>query len=188
MKTQINEKGFTLLEAIIAISIVSILIASAGFSLSGRSASAQLKSAAADLTGHLNLARISAVRDTRPWAVVFEAASNSYRLLSNSGEDFAPEDPADPVDWSDGDETLYRTVTLAKGISFNSEHGSYDGNPVDDGITHSDNRIIFNPNGTCSANGTIYLSTAGGKTYVITTHYATGQIRIHSNDGSGWSY
>ena len=185
---QANQKGFTLLEVIIAISTVSILLVTAYYSMGDRGDSAQLKSATADLTGNLNLARISAVRDTRPWAVKFDPSGNSYTILSAPGEDVAPEDPTDPIDWTDGDETTFRTASLPEAVSFASNQGDYEGNPVDDGVSHTDNLLIFEPNGTCSENGTIYLTIATGKTYAVTSRFATGQIKISSNGGSGWSY
>ena len=181
------EKGFTLLEVLIAVAMMSILLAIASFYLGGRGEKSQLKSAAADLAGTMNLARASAIRDARPWAVQFDPGGNRYVVYSNAGEAYAPEDPADPIDWTDGDETTFRSGSLPQGVSFGSNQGELNAVAIGDGVTYANDRIVFFPNGTCSGSGTLYLTVAGGSTFAVTTLSATGQVKIWSNYGAGWS-
>lgn len=181
------QRGFTLIEVIIVIAMMSILSAMAYYYLGNKGHRGQLRSAAAELVGHMNLARVGAIRDTRPWAIEFNPGGNSYEIFNDSGEDFAPEDPSDPVDWTDDDEILFRTANLPQNVRFGSSQGMLDGVPVDDGVSFGNNRIIFWPNGTCSESGTVYLTTVGGSTFAVTSFSATGRVRVRSNDGSGWS-
>lgn len=182
-----NNNGFTLIELIVVIALASILMVAAAYYMGNRGENGLLKSAAADLANNMNLARSRAIRDTRPWAIQFTLNPDTYLLLNDSGEAFAPTDPADPIDWLDGDETTFRTVDLPPQVTFGSSQGELDGVPVGDGISYPDNRIVFNPNGTCSGAGTVYLTVASGRTYAVTTLASTGRIKLQSNFGSGWS-
>jgi len=185
----LDQKAFTLLEVIVTMGMMAIILVTAYYYMGNQGKNSQLRNAAAELTGNMNLARNMAVRDTRPWAIQFNPGGNSYVVFSNPGEPYAPTDPADPVDWTDGDETTYRSVTLPGGISFGSGHGTLT-NPSDsvgDGVSYTDNRIVFFPNGICSGDGSIYLTTTDGYTFAVTTLSATGNVRVQSNNGSGWS-
>jgi len=53
-----------------------------------------------------------------------------------------------------------------------------------DGVSFSQNRIKFNPNGTCST-GTIYLHNSNGRTLAIRLRY-NGLTQLWMHDGRGW--
>jgi hypothetical protein len=53
-----------------------------------------------------------------------------------------------------------------------------------DGVSFSQNRIKFNPNGTCST-GTIYLHNSNGRTLAIRLRY-NGLTQLWKHDGRGW--
>ena len=53
-----------------------------------------------------------------------------------------------------------------------------------DGISFSQNRIKFNPDGTCST-GTIYLHNSNGRTFAIRIRF-NGLTQLWRHDGSGW--
>lgn len=185
---QHNQKGFTLLEVIVTVTTMSILLLTSYYYMGDQGEKGQLRSAAADLTSNLSLARTRAIRDTRPWAVQFDPGGNSYIVYSAAGEAFAPEDPADPIDWTDGDETTFRSISLPNTTTFGSNQGVLNAVAIGDGVSYPNDRIVFNPNGTCSASGTIYLTVPSGSTFAVTSLAATGQIKIWSNHGSSWSF
>ncbi|MEJ2200710.1 MAG: GspH/FimT family pseudopilin [Desulfuromonadaceae bacterium] len=141
MKTR-KPHGFTLLEVIIVIAMMSIMLGTAYFYLGDHGDNGRLKSAAADLTGHMNFARTRAIRDGRPWALQFNPGTQNYLVLDDSGEPYGPEDPADPIDWTDGDETIMRSVNLSHSISFGSHQGELNGYAVADGVTYTSDRIV----------------------------------------------
>jgi len=53
-----------------------------------------------------------------------------------------------------------------------------------DGVSFSQNRIKFNPNGTCST-GTIYLHNSNGRTLAIRLRY-NGLTQLWMHDGTEW--
>jgi hypothetical protein len=53
-----------------------------------------------------------------------------------------------------------------------------------DGVTFNQNRLKFNPNGTCSA-GTIYLHNTRGRTYALRLR-SHGLIQFWRHDGGEW--
>ena len=188
-----SQKGFTLIEVLIVITLISIMAAIAGYYLGNQGKKAQLKSAARDLVSNMNLARTGAIRDTRPWAIQFNPGGNSYVILRDSGEPFAPTDPADPVDWTDGDEISFRTVTLPENVSFGSNLAPVDTNAVGDGVTYANDRIVFNPNGTGSESGAVYFTvfndpSIANNSFAVSSLAATGRVKFWSNHGSGWSF
>ncbi len=189
-----SQKGFTLLEVLIVIALIAIMTTIAGYYMGNQGKLAQLKSVARDLVGHMNLARTGAIRDGRPWAIQFNPGGRSYVILSDSGEPFAPADPADPLDWTDGDETPYRSVQLPANIAFGGQVTSVvpPYNDVDnpDGVTYANDRIIFNPNGTSSESGEVYFTNDPSvelNTTAVSSLAATGRIKFWSNAGTGWS-
>ena len=193
--TNLGHKGFTLIEVIIVIAVIGIMLATAGYYMGNQGKEAQLKSSARDLISNMNLARTRAIRDTRPWAIqfIFAASGDSYRVLSDSGEYFAPNDPADPVDWFDGDETTFRSVSLPQNISFGSKLTPIDGTAVGDGVTYTNDLIVFNPNGTCSEKGAVYFSmpkdaSMANKSMAVSSLKATGRIKYWRGSAGVWSH
>jgi prepilin-type N-terminal cleavage/methylation domain-containing protein len=54
----------------------------------------------------------------------------------------------------------------------------------DDGVSFSQNRIKFNPDGTCST-GTVYLHNSNGRTFAIRIRF-NGLTQLWRHDGSQW--
>lgn len=167
---RLNQNGFTLIEIMVVIAMISIMLLAAGYYLGNRGERAQLKSAARDLLSNMTLARTSAIRDTAPWSLSFDPAGNSYRVLDSNGNPF-------------------RSVTLPERVTFGSNHGMVPGSstPVGDGVTFSGDQITYNPDGTCSGTGTAYLTVASGATFAVNSISASGAAKIQSNYDGPWS-
>lgn len=182
MIDRMNEKGVTLIETLIVISIMAVTMATAYFMLGGKDTRAKLKTESRDIASHMKLARTGAIRDSRPWAIQFDPANRRYLIYNDSGESVGSED------WSDGDETVYRTVNLPERVEFGSAQGKRPdatSEPVD-GVSFSADRVVFNRNGT-SESGTVYLKTDADDTFAISSLSTTGRIKLWANYGSGWS-
>ncbi len=181
MINRLNNRGVTLIETLIVMSIMAITMPVAYFMMGGRDARAQLKSNSRDIASYMKLARTGAIRDSRPWAIQFDPGNQRYQIYNNSGEAVGAED------WSDGDESVYRTVNLPERVDFGSAQGKRPDASTDplDGVSFSANRVVFNRNGT-SESGTVYLMATGGETFAVSSLSFTGRVKIWANYGSGW--
>jgi type II secretion system protein H len=177
-----RQAGVTLIELIIVIAIIGIILGIAITTVGNRSPVAQLKSDARDIVSNMQLARVNAIRDTRPWAIQFDTDNQRYLIYSNSGEEWKSED------WTDGDETVFRNVMLNRRVNFGTNKGARPGGtmPANGSITYSANRVVFNPNGT-SESGTVYLTIGSGETIAISSLSTTGRIKVWENFGNAWN-
>lgn len=159
------QTGFTLIEVIIVIAMMSILSAMAYYYLGDKGQRGQLRSASAELVSNMNLARVRAISEARPYTIQFNPGGNSYVL--NGGP-------------------TPRSANLPQNVRFGSNQGMLNGVAVGDGVSFDDDKITFHSNGTCSESGVVYLTGAGGLTFAVSSFSATGRISVQRNDGSGW--
>ena len=75
-----NNMGFTLVETLITIGILSIMLGIAVFSISKILPGYRLKRAAQDLYSNMQSAKMEAVRTNIEYAIEFDEADNSYNL------------------------------------------------------------------------------------------------------------
>lgn len=180
--------GFTLAELLIAVTILSILLAISIPQFSSFIPKMQLRAAARDLYSNMQSTRLNAVKNNRTWAIVFDPPNNRYIICSDKGADGA---------WSSTtDNTCPTTIDLTSlyknGIRYG--HGDLTGNksatkppgafPVND-VSFNSNVLSFNPLGTSGA-GYVYLQNQG-KTplYAIGTQ-SSGSIQILRWTGTAW--
>lgn len=182
MINRLNNRGMTLIETLIVISIMAVTMSIAYFMMGGKNTRARLKTESRDIASYMKLARTGAIRDSRPWAIDFDQANRRYLIYNDSGEALGSED------WTDGDESVYRTVNLDDRVSYGSSQGMRPGGASlpGDGISFAGNRVVFNRNGT-SMSGTVYLNGTNGETFAVSSLSTTGRVKLWSNYGSGWS-
>lgn len=181
-KTRNRETGFTMVEMLMVVTIVGIMgtVAVPGFmSLSPRMS---LKDAARDVVNDMQMARTRALRDKASWAIQFNTgADGGYTVLSDDGADDT---------WNTADDTVYRTVNLSdyQGISFGNNYGDRPDEPnpgATDGVSFTNDRIVFNSNGT-SVSGSVYVTNTKGDTFAVGCLSAAGRIKTWHNYGTGW--
>ena len=181
MRTKKRELGFTMIEVMIVVAVFSVMAAIAIPGFSTWLPNYRLKSAARDLYSNMQLAKMGAVRNNGNWAIVFSAGSNSYRVCSDDGGD---------GDWTDGDETVEKTVNLTdyeSGVAYG--HGnaaSPIGGSFGDEVTFGSNVAVFNSRGMLNPpSGYVYLSNTKNNAYAIGS-MTSGVTLLKKWTGASW--
>jgi len=129
-----GDRGFTVLELLITIIILSVLLGIAIPSFSSWLPKYRLRGAARDIYSNLQLAKMTAVKDRAQCGILFNVADNSYQVIS-SGTDRT---------WNStsgsraGDDEILKEVRL-------SEYGS--GIAIEDNITFQAGGVVFDSRG-----------------------------------------
>jgi type IV fimbrial biogenesis protein FimT len=188
-----RRNGFTLLELLMVVLIISIITAMAIPGFGVWLPNYRLKSAARDVFSNFQLAKLSAVKQNRAWAVIFDAGESPgrYFLCSDDGGD-----GWDGPDFIGGNDTVEKIVDLANyGNDIAFGHGDATDNATtgggsfpDDDISYTtpENTAIFSPGGTISNLGYVYLSNDRGQAFAIGTPSTAGVIVIRRWTNTGW--
>ncbi|MGE5838512.1 MAG: GspH/FimT family pseudopilin [Deltaproteobacteria bacterium] len=176
--------GFTKVELLVVMSILSIFL---GFALPGYAnwlPSYRLQGAARDLYLNLQLAKSAAIRDRGEWAVRFNKAGNTYQVVSGG---------PDGLYLTADDNIVHKTVAL-------SEYGSGcvygpgeatkkvgQNEPIADSVSFPGDRVIFNSLGmtTGTLGGYAYLQNIRNACYAVGT-WSSGIVVLKKWNGSAW--
>jgi len=167
-----REQGFTLLELMITIIILSVLLGLAIPGFSSWLPNYRLRGAARDLYSNLQLAKAGAIKDRVEWAVRF-TGPNSYEVWSSRD----PDSPTQNTGWnsfSASDDTLVKTVSLSdygSGVAFGA--GSSSPPAVAGAVTaDSANPIFFNSRRFPTSNVAVFAYMTNNRN----TAYAVGTL------------
>ena len=169
----LSRDGFTFIELVVVICIIGIL-STIGYSQVHKwLPNMRLKDAAQDVYGHMQKARLGAVKTNDTWAIAFDKANNSYSLFSSWEVDNDDKGTVDLGMYKYGIKYGHGEATSAVGAAF------------DDDITYTDNTVVFNPLGTGSA-GYIYLEHKDSDTTYAVGSQTSGVIKIKRWVGGAW--
>lgn len=144
--------GFTLIEVMIVIAIISILASIAVPNFRNYMIQGRLNGAARQIMSDLMYARMQAVSQNNEFRVIFNGNGYQYKILDDNNND---------GDEDSGEQTVVKNIqTDYPGVTFNSN-----------------NNPIFSPRGTASSLPTITLTNSGG-TKTITVAI-TGRVKIN---------
>jgi len=174
-------KGFTLLELLVVLVIISIMAAFVGPRIAGSMSSLTLKTAAKKVAASLRYARSQATSESRPYFVLFDL--DKGRLTIKFGQTATKEDKEkeaaeggqDPGA-SEGmaDEAVkdrFKVYALPEGVRFDKVVS--DKNEAASDIF----QIVFFPNGG-SSGGEVLLENDRGRRYNISVDFVVGTVRL----------
>jgi prepilin-type N-terminal cleavage/methylation domain-containing protein len=169
-----RQKGFSLVEMMVVVSVFIILAAIATPSFTGWLANYRLKVAASDVRSALQLAKSTALKENADVVIWFNTANNTYRAYLDNGVGGGGI-PGNQT--QDGSERTVKDGTLEGGVDMYSTSFS----------TWS-NQTYFNSRGLADGGwGYVDLKSDSDK-YRRITVWTTGHIKIfRSKDGSSWS-
>jgi prepilin-type N-terminal cleavage/methylation domain-containing protein len=153
-----NANGFTLIEALIVISLMAFISALAVPNLMNWLNKAKLNGAATNLKGSLEMAKLKAIQENGPVAVNFTA--NHYSIFSDTGATIGEHDAG---------EEFFGKRSLPRGVRIDLSLTTF----AD--TSKGAKRTRFKGRGT-SASGTVYLVNSKGMLKKIIVS-STGRIR-----------
>jgi type IV fimbrial biogenesis protein FimT len=177
--------GFSLIELMVAIAIISILMGLAIPGFARWLPNYRLKGAARDLYSNLQLAKSGAIKDRTEWAIRFTSAT-SYEVWSARD----PDSPSTNTGWnsfSTSDDTLIKTVNLSEigsGVSFGT--GNSTPPAVAGAVTAgAATPIYFNSRGFITTNAPIvaYMTNNRNKCYAVGA-LVSGAVVLRTWDGA----
>jgi type IV fimbrial biogenesis protein FimT len=179
-KEMLGRRGLTIIELVVVMCILGVMVLIAIPNIGRWLPRYRLRSAARDVASNIQLARLGAIKDNREWAVLFDTAGQSYRVISNKGPD---------GNWGTPDDAEEKIVNLSDypSVRFGSSgHPPIpDGGAVSDGVTFVGKRAEFNPGGTSTA-GTVYLQNNRDDAMAVSVDSSTGIVRMWQWDSSLW--
>ena len=185
--------GFTIVELIVVISILVAMIAVTIPAMSKWLPNHNLKRASMGLYSSMQLAKSEAVRNNRPYAVLFDPGNGTYQFIDSGPDrvydypDVAADDiPGETISISQYGSTIAYGHTPAT-KNFNDGSATFPGDEVrythpDPGVP--DNVVLFDGRGLCNE-GEVYLQNNNSRTYAIGT-LMSGAVRIKVWRGSNW--
>jgi Tfp pilus assembly protein FimT len=185
MDTLRENNGSTLVELLIVMGLCLILgLLSTSFDSGSWLSNYRLRAAARDLSMNMQKARIKAIKENRPLAMVFDTAHSCYHICTDPGNDNK---------WSTiNDNIIEQTIELSRyksGITYGgggaSRNVSGDGPIPSDSVSFNSNVLSFSPKGVASSSGYCYLSNDRNEVYAIGA-LTSGAIRIRKWDGTTW--
>jgi len=181
-ETMRRQDAFTLMELLFVFVVMAIMASIAIPVFSKWLPGYHLRSAANDLYSELQFTKMKAIRNNAEWALVFNAGSATYQVISGGADG----------DYSTaGDNTVERTVPLSQyrsGVGYG--HGAATaaiGAGFDNQITFTADTVVFNSRGmiNSSAGGYVYLQNDQNASYGAGV-LASGVIQLKKWDGSAW--
>lgn len=176
-KVNSGEGGFTLLELILVVAIISIMSAIAVPAFSSLYGEFRLKSVVREMKDLFRDAKLLSIQD-KPCAILFNPDRGLITLVSGKGDDDK---------WGTGDESVVRTLALPGGISFGyGDRGPIKGSKDHaDGISFSDNRFAC-LTGITGEKGTVYLQSQSGGAMAVTVNDGEFNLRVRKWSGAAW--
>ncbi len=169
-----KNKGFSLIEVMVVLILISLSMFLATPLLSGFSKTAELKGATKKISAILRYSRSEAVNRGKVYQVLFDSdlrQVNVQPIEEKEEDEEAKDGTKDGTKDEAKDEPKQKTYTLPKGVDIKEVKANSPQYPSDYAV------IEFYPNGG-SNGGTIRLDSPDRKGYRIKVHFLTGIVEI----------
>lgn len=169
-----KNKGFSLIEVMVVLILISLSMFLATPLLSGFSKTAELKGATKKISAILRYSRSEAVNRGKVYQVLFDSdlrQVNVQPIEEKEEDEEAKDGTKDEAKDEAKDEPKRKTYTLPKGVDIKEVKANSPQYPSDYAV------IEFYPNGG-SNGGTIRLDSPDRKGYRIKVHFLTGIVEI----------
>lgn len=162
--------GFSLIELLLVLAIFSVVAVIGTANVLGWLPDIRLRSAARDLYGNMQQARLMAVKNNSPVALVYDGTNERYAICTSAGAD---------DDWStygDNDKDIKKNIASDGGSRTISRvtaaADQFLGNPI--------TSIVFLPDGSSVGSGFIYIQNthpdSSGSIYAVGAKVANGNV------------
>jgi len=175
-------KGFTLLELLVVLVIISIMAAFVGPRVAGSMSTLTLKTAAKKVAASLRYARSQATSESRPYFVLFDP--DKGRLMIKAGrqvvsgdkekeavEDVQGDGKSEELSEDGSSHERAKVYALPEGVKFDKVVS--DNNEASPGAFS----IVFFPSGG-SSGGEVLLENDRGRQYSIIVDFVVGTVRL----------
>jgi prepilin-type N-terminal cleavage/methylation domain-containing protein len=160
MNPHSSQHGFTIIDLVITLAVMSILAGIATPGIHRWMSSYRLKSASTDLFSNMQTAKMGSVKENKSWSIEF--TESGYQIL-------------------DGEDNEFKSVDFNKDYSGKIIYKK----PTAGDVVDTD-PLIFNPNGTTSV-GWVYISNQENTSYYrVGLQFASGGVRVERWNGSEW--
>jgi prepilin-type N-terminal cleavage/methylation domain-containing protein len=169
-KTDLHQ-GFTLVELIVAISILAIISSIAIPAYSSWLPDYKLKNAVRDLYSNMQHAKMLAIKHNKSCQIVFSTGTGSYEIEKPDG---TTEKVVSLGDYDQSGEIIFGGGKATEGI----------GVPISDGVTYNHNKANFSERGFISG-GYVYIANRKGSAYAIGSSVASVIVVKKWNETKG---
>ena len=187
-----NEPGFTMVELISTLALISILVLMAGPAITDGLPGSRLRTAARDLYGHLQRAKLEAIQSSGECAVYFNAENGRYQIVSGGPDGVCNGPPLGHPPVPQNDDILLNHICIfdyGSGVAY----GSGDATRTVPGsaavpvtVSYANNWIRFNSKGMAREMGYVYLTNCEGSAYAVGTPSFAGATVLKKCFGRTW--
>ncbi len=187
-----KEHGFTFIELIGAVALISLLVLIAGPAITDGLPGYRLRAAARDLYGHLQRAKLEAIQSSGECAVYFNAENGRYQIVRGGPDGVCNGLPLGHPPVPQNDDELLNHVCLSdygSGVGYGSGDATRTvpgSSTVPVAVSYANNWIRFNSKGMAREMGYVYLTNSEGTAYAVGTPSFAGAIVLKKCFGSTW--
>ena len=167
------KKGFSLIELLVVLVIISVFSAFVVPKVAGTLSNAALKTASKKVAASLRYARSRAVTESVPYVALLDLNKNRMTIKPDMNSMDKEDEPDDPP-LKPGENRIKRYI-LPGDVKFKDAR-AFDG-------SESDSRffaVVFMPSG-CSSGGTIFLENNRKHEFTIKVDFITGMVRVEAS-------